>query len=982
MNKEIKYNGLSAVPSDYECADGDLDNSLNLLTEKGAMSPVLSPKVLMTFDNGAMVIFIHKTISFTHYVISQTDGTLMWTESVNGELHVLRNNMHEQISHVNAIGNTLMIFTDTAIIYYLWKNNAYQELGDSLPDLQLSFGLVGHPRLYSVSDDSKSTFSISFNGISEGDLNGTFSEENKATITSQVMAKLNKFIVKETINKGRFCFPFFVRYALRLYDGTLTKHSAPILMNPSTSPAPIILWKRLKGRGSYTSAELDIMLMAASIDFRAWATNGYFDLIEDWSDIVKGVDVFISKPIYTYDQNGEFESFSDSDNFESKFIGRLYSESVNGSATVSEDNYLTPVANSDFLNYYAEYTYSQIYTLYFSPERKYPITTLHMPEFSAEKVGESLRNTSTFYKLCSLELSDIEKARSSRVDIAIEDEYLQSLVTREVMTDDYLSHDKLRASHSFVYNSRLNLSGVKRKLYDGFPLMSMLAFKNTDFNWSTDINTKRITISKSLLEEHNYTVTVYIREDGKDYAVTTSNATQIYPYQASIGRIFSYLTIYTNPVTEDTEETFEKRAWGCYFSYPNANAYKMVIRDSYGVSNGDGTYSYYRLVIDLKAHEFLNCAYALLDYDRVVSDNYDSSSIPSITFSIDDNGTSALALVDPGGQTDPSANINVVNASNKVYTSEVNNPFCFPVSGINTVGTGTILGICSAAKALSEGQFGQFPLYAFTTDGVWALEVSSTGTYSARQPITRDVCINSDSITQLDSAVLFVTDRGIMMLTGSQTACLTDTLNAVSYFDISTLPGLANLFPDKFVKIDCPFREFLKRARMTYDYVNQRILLYNPDKQYAYIYSMHSKLWGMATSRLLATVNSYPDALAMASGTEGTCLVDVSHTDDESARCLLVTRPFKLGVPDVFKTIDSIIQRGYFRKGHVRSILYGSRNLLSWHLVWSSKDHYLRGFRGTPYKYFRLALVCDLTPEETICSASLQFTPRLTNRPR
>ena len=31
MIKEIKYNGYSANPSDYECADGDLSVAMNLI---------------------------------------------------------------------------------------------------------------------------------------------------------------------------------------------------------------------------------------------------------------------------------------------------------------------------------------------------------------------------------------------------------------------------------------------------------------------------------------------------------------------------------------------------------------------------------------------------------------------------------------------------------------------------------------------------------------------------------------------------------------------------------------------------------------------------------------------------------------------------------------------------------------------------------------------------------------------------------------
>jgi hypothetical protein len=61
---------------------------------------------------------------------------------------------------------------------------------------------------------------------------------------------------------------------------------------------------------------------------------------------------------------------------------------------------------------------------------------------------------------------------------------------------------------------------------------------------------------------------------------------------------------------------------------------------------------------------------------------------------------------------------------------------------------------------------------------------------------------------------------------------------------------------------------------------------------------------------------------------------------------------------------------------------YGSNNLYSWHVVWSSRDHFLRGFRGTPYKYFRLVLVCNLQKDERIYGFTTSYTPRLTNRPR
>lgn len=395
-----------------------------------------------------------------------------------------------------------------------------------------------------------------------------------------------------------------------------------------------------------------------------------------------------------------------------------------------------------------------------------------------------------------------------------------------------------------------------------------------------------------------------------------------------------------------------------FLFYPNINAYKAVIVTHYGFPQ------YYEVM--LEQHKFLNGAFYFAGWENPPT------------------GLSDYPTASPREQ-------RIIDLPNKIYTSEINNPFHFPVLGINTIGTGTILGISSAVKALSEGQFGQFPLYAFTTEGVWALEVSATGTYSAKQPITRDVVINPESITQIDTAVLFATDRGIMHISGSATQCLSDSLNAEDLFSIADLPkanALIDIFNGKAGENEkatlsditlLPFNDFLRECRMVYDYTNQHIIVYNPTVRYAYVFSLKSKLWGMMLSDIVNNVNSYPEALAMADGNR---LVDFSTSSAETITALVVTRPFKMEEPDVFKTIDTIIQRGYFKPGHVAQVLYGSNDLFNWHIVWSSTDKYMRGFRGTPYKAFRIALICTLDRFESLLGFSAQFNPRMLNRLR
>ena len=490
------------------------------------------------------------------------------------------------------------------------------------------------------------------------------------------------------------------------------------------------------------------------------------------------------------------------------------------------------------------------------------------------------------------------------------------------MTDDYDSHDKLLPKYSFVYNSRLNLANIRKELYSLYNAGALMPHTNGYVAHFSD--------SYPTVFDRTMSVSVYfyIKQDGRDIIVNGES------YQMSI-----------------LDPPF------LFLFYPNINAYKAVIV-AY-----DYLPSYYE--VPLEQHKFLNGAFYFGGWDNPAQGGYVSSASPTEQ--------------------------RIIDLPNKIYTSEVNNPFHFPVLGINTIGTGTILGISSAVKALSEGQFGQFPLYAFTTEGVWALEVSNTGTYTARQPVTREVCINSDSITQIDSAVLFATNRGIMLISGSTVQCISESLNSEDLFSVSNLPKsdkLIDIYNSKANEKEqvtvssitmLPFFDFLTTCRMIYDYTNQRIIVYNPNVRYAYVYSLKTNLWGMMLSDIVNNVNSYPEALAMASENK---LVDFSTSSAESITALAITRPFKMDEPDVFKTIDTIIQRGYCQNNHVAQVLYGSNDLFNWHAVWSSTNKYMRGFRGTPYKAFRLALICTLDKSESLLGFTVQFSPRMLNKPR
>lgn len=898
MIKDIKYSGYSAVPSDYECSDGLLATSLNLISEDSQLKAVPQPvPSVIGLTPSQKAAYIHETSSYKHYIL--LDGKkVSWlnepSKDGNIALPIDLRSFTAEIYQFSSIGNTLLVLCSDGMHYFLWKgeSSGYLYLGTSMPECSLSFGLQGEMKR---TDEFEISYSIHKNNIYS-----EFDDTQKTSITNQVLAKINKFIAEESTEKGKFIFPFFVRYAYRLYDGSLTRHSAPILMICSSENTPRVFWFNLHGKDdTFTSAKLRVVAPVHSLDYALMSNN--LDGLKNWSDIIKSVDVFISAPIYTYDQNGECERFINGGEDLSSFSVCKHTNQAASTAT-----YPLRYQNNNF---------GKLYAFTFTPNAldSRPGGVLVTPKRSADAVKEDIRSCSNFYFLHSIR---VEELKTERTLIPVKEDYLQSLVTREVMTDDYDSHDKIIPQQAFAYNSRLNLSGVKKQLFQGFDGYSL-------FNYSNGYVTKFGDASPTAADwSYSVVVAVYIKQDGKDIIV--------YGTAGACG--------YNSPLL--------------FFYYPNINAYKaVIIRTNYFDSP--------HIVVPLEPHGFLNGAFYFGGWEEpegISQSRPTQSSIADRT----------------------------IDVFNKVYTSEVNNPYIFPLLGINTVGTGRIKAISTAAKALSEGQFGQFPLYAFTDEGVWALEVSSNGSYSARQPITRDVILDNTEPLQMDSAVLFATDRGIMVISGSQTQCISDAINSETPFDVRQLPGIEKLHSMLGHDSDSclptvPFLVFLSECGMLYDYVHQRVIVYNPKYSYAYLYSLKSKDWGMMYSTIEAGINSYPEALAV---DHNGALLNFSAMGGEETKGLLITRPLKLETPDVLKTIDTVIQRGHFQKGHVQSVLYGSRDLYNWHLIWSSKDHYLRGFRGTPYKYFRIALLCKLQPDESLFGASLQFTPRQTNQPR
>lgn len=327
----------------------------------------------------------------------------------------------------------------------------------------------------------------------------------------------------------------------------------------------------------------------------------------------------------------------------------------------------------------------------------------------------------------------------------------------------------------------------------------------------------------------------------------------------------------------------------------------------------------------------------------------------------------------------------VSEKENSIWISPVNEPFVFPANSKYTFQS-KVIGIAIATTALSQGQFGQFPLYVFTEDGIWAMETAADGSFVTSKPLSRDVCVNPDSITSIDSAVVFVSDTGVMLLQGSQVVNISPYMNGRHYVVENTAKTIIegqDFFCDLLPTISdkTHFLAFVKNASVAYDYAGKRLVFIKDDEAYQYVYKLDTQTWHKTAYgiNLVAPINSYPGCLVQGSMDGKTRFYDLSTLLDAQesgvpARGIIATRPFDLGEPDILKTITDIRIRGQFPKGAVKFILLGSNDGINFYT--------LSTLRGKSWKLFRMIILADLAPTDRISWVDIMYDTKFTNRLR
>lgn len=159
---------------------------------------------------------------------------------------------------------------------------------------------------------------------------------------------------------------------------------------------------------------------------------------------------------------------------------------------------------------------------------------------------------------------------------------------------------------------------------------------------------------------------------------------------------------------------------------------------------------------------------------------------------------------------------------NRLQVSEINDPYSYPYETSYRIGSATneIIAVNSGAIEMSDTKFGEFPLYVFTKEGIFAMQSGKDTLYSAVVPINYDATINPNTLA-VNGAVLYFTDKGLHALTNQGAKLLSAPIHTTE-----------NRIP-----------EWMYTTQMVYLPEWNEVLCTDLSNSKAYVFSLDNNVW-------------------------------------------------------------------------------------------------------------------------------------------
>lgn len=865
--KELKLSGISVQLPPEISADGECCDMVNVRNKEGIWQVTGRPyRLISSGGDGNKAMYIHANMDYRH-IISYNGEAVFWeADDDNGTITAVTQKIADikDLLSLESVGNVLIAVTKQGCRYMMFSESVYINLG----------GLVMPELSFCLENVSSLTIAPTSTILPE------YIHENQTSLQSSIISFISEDFssiysrgLDKTKEENLFIYPFLVRYAVRLYDGSYIQPSPPVLMSPYDD---VLSGRKLELEvGSNPDNGLSYISPHDKI-FRQYRLRFSTGTLSDgkWEEIIDCIDIFISEQIPV---------------MKDKII---------------EDYYLEPGNDGN---------------RFFSKD-----LTLVLPFISKEDMKEKIIAESLFYKAASIpfkELINIPETNMRDVEMSAR---LTSLKQNEILKIDNFTHSDTGADTSYIYNSRLHLGGIRQFFPKPFSTL-IFSMKQENYNGADSVN-RMITGSKCHVK-------VLLRcTDGEKYVSAPCSVLE---------------NGFISPL----------------LSYPDRRATEMEIN----ISTPSNIMCSIKLPLTSSPVE--NCAY------------YINTDLTPIKY----------ANVKPGIASDEST-FQEEYYPNRMKVSEVNNPFFLPQEFTYPVSMGKILKIAAATAELSQGQYGEFPLYVFTSEGIWAMQQGDGNIlYASQHPVNRDVALSQKVISGVDNAVVYVSEHGLTVLQGAQTEIVSNAFDGeAESFEQITMENDNGRIVSESCEIK-GFKEHIKNSEIGYDYIHNELLFIRTGKEYYYAFNFNGSGWArrqFGNIPLSGFINSYPELWA--ADTAGN-LYNLSEEESNSDTPFIITTRcikwidmclkqmkellIKLTADSIDTTMSISVSASDYPTGCFTTLASAS--------VSAGRSDSIRVPMHTrPYRYFRLSISGEGGKKLNFSRIIMTFVPKYTGRVR
>ena len=901
--------------------DGECLDIVNMRMANGSLLPMPQPEVVAELRHACSALYYHTTAGCYIGITADNERTLHFYDNSFAPLMSGANMfVIEGLQGVNAlefVGNIVCCLTGSGIYYLLYDNGTYLALGER-PEVPY-VGITISSKVESVITEERY-------------YNMTETEETEITWTHNEKGYIDECI--SALNKaGYYIDRALFRVALRLYDGSYINISNTVYVSDEASGDGV----GRDGKNMVTEAQETTSPAHYKVSVRGFKPEFTFDTaaLKAWRNIVVGVDIFSTMSIPGKEST------------------------IDKKARNCEVYAAKPL----------------------------------------EKLWEDVASASLYYRIAEY---DVDGNLISRLDdVSPASLALQHGLETAVVPSSLSSYD---VKSSFLYNGRLHIAAFKEYFFKGYKATAYRCDVGSGGYVNAMVVQVKLRTTQGEFVTGNYFNDPPLGDDGFAPVLPPlltypdARACEMAVY-LDVGGVV-YCKRFPLKAHERLNMAYYLHRWYVPFNVtvravfanggqPLATIPNELVLQLFGYENGthEVIYSASANCWKYKGNTFPPSEYSnhrifgihrnAVDGDKLVF-TIERGRITDFTFKDINNITldDTWTVVDGMPVAAPSP---CEERRNVMKVSMMENPFVFPAACTYTPSQNSIVGLSSNTVALSEGQFGQYPLYVFCSDGIWAMSVDTSGSvaYLACNQVSRDVCVNAASICGVGGGVLFAGKQGMMLIAGNSVSRVSAPLDSA----VSCLAGVpGDIFPkiSGLVSLECnigafDFQNFIADAFVAYIPSHNEALVGNAAFDYSFVYSFSSGGWTRYKGNFTGKVHGAVTPYFIAPSAGGGRVLVLTDAMSGSNRVMLFTRPQILGTK-LPKRIMQLLLHTYVEPPTVRTpgmpllacYMLGSNDGTHFKIVAGSEKNartqdVLFPYFPTPsYKYYLFAIVGDV----------------------